>query len=505
MAEAIAPPRDAGLVPLNPAVNVKMPPVTGVTVTTPVTVTDAPAATPNVTAADMPPRAQQIIAGVASADPKQKLEAVKLMNQQDTETAEYHPNLQPQWGKMFISALQGNYSDAYKYYNGGAQREEEARDVNNNRYYKQFNELGATGVVKDTKGNVLNPNQMKELDAKGGIISDSDLKVLQTAPWVNGRTNSTLANNALITPLTRATNDAYNAATLAGSANKNADEQIEILQTNPGVQKILDHISTLPAERRQKILGLVNQYKTNSANTGTTTEKRGGATGGTQNTGTNTSNIGGSASGGVGGQTVDGAVAPGAQVGGKAGISASDTSMVQGGVSVGQGVGTSASNANTLQEQQNVRTLIERELQGVISNSKDFDSYLRIQALDAQNKAASSAVPTHVMPPGYTNVTESDLQLGGTKAVIANRVEQLKNNALMAAWSNELYKATREAAKTGALIDMDSVSNQFQQSDMFKAINNTYAHRMSLEMGQPSPLKSGDLVVDPKTHKIFKK
>jgi hypothetical protein len=166
MAEAIAPPRDAGLVPLNPAVNVKMPPVTGVTVTTPVTVTDAPAATPNVTAADMPPRAQQIISGVASADPKQKLEAVKLMNQQDTETAEYHPNLQPQWGKMFISALQGNYSDAYKYYNGGAQREEEARDVNNNRYYKQFNELGATGVVSlyvtvewmelsQTSGNVI--------------------------------------------------------------------------------------------------------------------------------------------------------------------------------------------------------------------------------------------------------------------------------------------------------------------------------------------------------------
>jgi len=501
MAEAIAPPRDAGLVPLNPTVNVKMPPVTGVTVTTPVTVTDAPAATPNVTAADMPPRAQQIIAGVASADPKQKLEAVKLMNQQDADTAEYHPNLQPQWGKMFISALQGNYGDAYKYYNGGAQREEEARDVNNNRYYKQFNELGATGVVKDTKGNVLNPNQMKELDAKGGIISDSDLKVLQTAPWVNGRTNSTLSNNALITPLTRATNDAYNAANLAGSANKNADEQIDILQKNEGVRKILDHISTLPPEKRQKLLGLVNQFKTTSANAGTTTEKRGGATGGTQNTGTNTSNIGGSASGGVGGQTVDGAVAPGAQVGGKAGISASDTSMVQGGVSVGQGVGTSASNANTLQEQQNVRSLIEKELQNV-TNSADFDKYMRIQALDAQNKAASSAVPTHVMPPGYTNVTESDLQLGGTKAVIANRVEQLKNNALMAAWSNELYKATREAAKTGALIDINAVANQFQQSDIFKGINNHYAERMAGELGLPNPLKSGDLVVDPKTHKL---
>jgi hypothetical protein len=505
MAEAIAPPRDAGLVPLNPAVNVKMPPVAGVTVTTPVTVTDAPAATPNVTAADMPPRAQQIIAGVASADPRQKLEAVKLMNQQDADTADLHENVQPQWGKMLISALQGNYSDAYKYYNGGATRSEEAYDVNGNKYWKQYNEIGATGVVKrDADKKILSSAEITKLNERGGIISPTDTNVMQTAPWINGKTNLTLTNNALITPLARATNDAYNAANLAGSANKNADEQIEILQTNPGVQKILDHISKLPAEKRQKILGLVNQFKTISGNTGTTTEKRGGATGGIQNTGTNTSNIGGSASGGVGGQTVDGAVAPGAQVGGKAGISASDTSMVQGGVSVGQGVGTSTSNANTLQEQQNVRTLIEKELQSVTS-SADFDKYMRIQALDAQNKAASSAIPTHVMPPGYTNVTESDLQLGGTKAVIANRVEQLKNNALMAAWSNELYKATREAAKTGALIDINAVANQFQQSDMFKAINNTYAHRMSLELGQPSTLKSGDLVVDPKTHRIFKK
>jgi hypothetical protein len=314
-----------------------------------------------------------------------------------------------------------------------------------------------------------------------------------------------LANNALITPLTRATNDAYNAASLAGAANKNADEQIDILQVNPGVRKILDHISTLPSDKRQRILGLVNQYKTNAANTGATTEKRGGATGNVQNTGTNATNIGGGASGGFGGTGVDGAAVPGANASLKGGISASDTSMVQGGVSAGQANTATSSVGNTVQEQQNVRTLIERELQGVISNPKDFDYYMRIQALDAQNKAASAAIPTHIMPPGYTNVTESDLQLGGTKAIVANRVEQLKNNALMAAWSNELYKATREAAKNGTLADMDAVAKQFQESDMFKAINNTYGHRMSLELGQPSPLKSGDLVVDPKTHKIFKK
>jgi hypothetical protein len=95
--------------------------------------------------------------------------------------------------------------------------------------------------------------------------------------------------------------------------------------------------------------------------------------------------------------------------------------------------------------------------------------------------------------------------LGGTNAVIANRVEQLKNNALMAAWSNELFKATRESAKTGGRPDMNEIADKFQNSDQFKAINNTYAHKMSLELGQPSPLKSGDLVVDPKTNKIFKK
>jgi hypothetical protein len=471
----------------------------------PVTVSDAPAATPVATINDVPKPAIEIISGLSSADPKQKLAAVQQIQKTDSETADYHPNLQPQWGAMLASALQHNWSDVHKYYNGGAVREEEARDVNNNRYYKQFNQMGATGVYKDEKGRVLNPTQLKELDSRGGVFSDSDFKVLQTAPWVNGKTNQILANNALTAPVLTATNDAYNAANLAGSSNKNADEQINILQSNPGVRNILDHISQTTPEKRQRILGLVNQYKTIGANKGATSENRGNATGTTSNTTGNATNIGGGGSVAppAGAAGAEGAVVPGASI--KGGLNTSASGTVQGTVTAGQANAATTANTNTTQEQQNVRTLIERELQGVIKNPQDFDNYMRIQALDAQNKAAAAAVPVHIMPPGFTNVTESDLQLGGTNAVIANRVEQLKNNALMAAWSNELFKATREAAKTGNRPDMNEIANQFQNSDLFKAISNTYAHKMSLELGQPSPLKSGDLVVDPKTNKIFKK
>ena len=473
--------------------------------TVPVTVTDAPAAAPVPTIKDVPEKAVQIIAGLSSNDPEQKLAAVKQMQKTDSETADYHPNLQPQWGAMLASALQHNWSDVHKYYNGGAVREEEARDVNNNRYYKQFNQMGATGVYKDEKGRVLNSTQLKELDARGGVFSDSDMKVLQTAPWLNGKTNQVLANNALTAPVLTATNDAYNAANLAGASNKNADEQINILQSNAGVRNILDHISQTTPEKRQRILGLVNQYKTIGANKGASSENRGNATGTTSNTTGNATNIGGGGSVAppAGAAGAEGAVVPGASI--KGGLNTSASGTVQGTVTAGQANAATTANTNTTQEQQNVRTLIERELQGVIKNPQDFDNYMRIQALDAQNKAAAAAVPVHIMPPGFTNVTESDLQLGGTNAVIANRVEQLKNNALMAAWSNELFKATREAAKTGNRPDMNEIANQFQNSDLFKAINNTYARKMSLELGQPSPLKSDDLVVDPKTNKIFKK
>ena len=493
-------------------------PLPGAVTTQPVTITDAPAAIPVTQKKDIPLDAQDIVNGLTSQNPEQKLNAVNLMNKQDAATADFHPNTQPQWGAMLVSALSHDWAGVHKYYNGGPTRDEEARDLNNNIYFKQFNANGATGVYKDNQGKILNQTQLDALNARGGVISDSDRKVIETAPWVNGKANSILYNNALTGPVPLALNGAYQAANLANASNKNIDEQLYIINNpkNSGVRNLLDLISQTSPEARQRILGLVNQLKTKGVNSGTANTNSGSATGSTATTTGNTSNLGGGTSISVPGATantpnvvIPGAVIPGVSVKGGVGTSASST--VQGTTTASQQNVANTANTDTTQQQENVRSLIEKELQGAIKNpdlkiqKQDFDNYMRIQALDAQNKAASASIPPNFMPPGYTNITESDLQLGGSKALIANGVERKKNNNLMAAWSNELFKSVRDAANNpGTRVDLNEVQNNFKNSDIHKAINNTFAHHMSLEMGAPSPLQAGDLIVDPKTNEIGK-
>jgi hypothetical protein len=495
---AVIPP-DQNLLPIVPTDANSPGPVT------PVVIDDSVAAKPATTFNDLPPQAQNIVANIASPDPQKKLDAVNTMQQIDSQAKDYHPNVQPQWGKMLFSAIKGNWDNVYKYYNGGAEREEKARDAFGNEYWKGFNEIGDNGIIKDRNGRELTPTEKKELADRGGIQSASDQLALKSTPWINGQSNATLAQQGLTSRFQLATNDAYNAANLAGASNKNLDESINILQENPGVKAITDHISMLPSDKRQKILGLVNEYKTITANTAKANEKRASGQGNVQNTSTNATNVGGGVSGNVGGgePLSNGAVAPpSAGITGKAGISTSNTGMVSGGVTAGEANTANTSSGNTLQQQQNVRTLIERELQGVISNPKDFDNYMRIQALDAQNKLATSQLPAHIIPPGYSTVTQSDAQLGGSKAMIANGVEGLRNNALTAAWANELFKAARDQAATGKSYDLNELANKFQQSDVYKGINNTFAHKLNIELGGTGTLSKGDIVVDPKTNRV---
>ena len=174
--------------------------------------------------------------------------------------------------------------------------------------------------------------------------------------------------------------------------------------------------------------------------------------------------------------------------------------------------GGSASEANTAQAssgltdqvQRNLQAAIENELQGVIKNPKDFYSWIRLQALDQENQANYKNIPDAVKPPGWENIPDQNPQLAGSQAIMANRVGQQRNNALMAAWSNELYKAQRRQAETGETFDLNKLASEFQQSNLFKGINNTYKNKLAKEItGQEPAYQAGEYYVDPKTHRLI--
>jgi hypothetical protein len=395
-------------------------------------------------------------------------------------------NQQPQWGKVLVNLLSRNYNEALKWYNGGGVKDVDARDMNGNLYYKQENERGFTGKILDANNKVLTAKEVKDLEQRGGIYTSNDEKNLKTLPWVNGKYNAELANKGLTNALQLATNDAYNSARTAGSANQNIDEQLKLAG---GMKGVLNHIGTLPTERRQKLFGYISRLNQIANSSGSTSEGRVNVNAGGQQTAGTTAGI---SAGGAAGP--DGVPLTSGKVGGALGASGSATQ--QQGVSGGlTGAQTNSANA-MLQEQQNLQSAIMQELQGVI-RPEEFSAFMRLQALNSANEESYKNIPAHAKPPTWRDVATTDPYAGGAEAMIANRVDQQRNNALLAAWSKELYKSQREMAKTGKSFDKEKLAEDFQKSQVFEAINNTYRYKLqsSLEGRKIMPPK-GTLMVN---------
>ena len=438
---------------------------------------------------DYPERLTRIAQALpqAQSNPQARVQLADDIAAHDKDSQALGRNQKPQWGKVIANLLSRNYNEALKWYNGGGVVEEEARDLNNNQYFRQKNERGITGVVLDANGRQLSAKELDELNKRGGIFTSTDDKVLKTAPWVNGKYNAELANNGMTSQLQLATNDAYNAARIAGGANANIDEQLRL---SGGLKNVLNHISGLPKDRREKIYGYVSRLNQLGGSAGKTTEtglsvQAGGQQGENRN-------VGLSAGGAGGGEGVPPTTG---KIGGA--IGASTSAGTQTGASGRSGATTSESSNRMMQEQQSLQTAIMQELQGVITSPAQFQDFMRLQSLNASNEAAYRNIPAHVKPPTWKDVSTTDPFAGGANSMIANNVDQQRNNALMAAWSRELYKSQREMAKTGKQIDIDKLAEDFSKSKVFEAINNTYKYKMmsNLEGRHIMPPK-GSLMVN---------
>ena len=484
MAEAIAPPQDKQAVP--PSIGGGM--VETITPADP----NSSSSIAKVTL-DYPTRFKEIVADVPNAStPDARMRIASNVAAHEQETQQYRPNQSTQWDKVLVNVLSRNYNEALKYYNGGAVKEKEARDINNNLFYKEENELGVTGRIKEgLTGRVLTPKEVASLQDRGGIFTDTDTKSLQTLPWINGKTNATLANNGLTSQLQIATNDAYNSARTAGSANLNIDEQLNLASR---LKPVLNHISSLPEDQRKRLLGYVSRLNQLGTSTGTQQERGLNVNaGGQQTVGANVS--GNAALGATG---TEGGVPPAGAKGGLGGSMGANTSATtQAGASGRESTSGSASRNEMLQEQQNLERAIYQELQGVIRTPAEFQSFIRLNALNSANDIAYKNIPENVKPPTWNTVPDTDPYMGGAEAMIANRVNQQRNNALLAAWSKELLASQREMAKTGKTFDQGQLADNFQKSEIFQAINNTFQHKMKSQLEGRSILPpKGSLMVN---------
>ena len=231
-------------------------------------------------------------------------------------------------------------------------------------------------------------------------------------------------------------------------------------------------------QQRQAIMGYANRYKTNSENLRKNAETRGGVTVGDQ------TQVGGGLQGGV--------APPGGSTG--AGANANLSAGQQVSVSGAQANAEARGRENTVQEQQTLQNAIMQASLGSIKTPKEFAEFMRLIDLNQANNASNQNIPPDVQPPGFRKIPPADIFTGGVDTLLENRYSQQANNALIAAYNTELYKAQKEMADTGKVISTQEIYNRFKDSDMAIGSVNYARDKVYKMTGRGEKLKKGELV-----------
>ena len=427
---------------------------------------------------DYDPNFKHIVQNAVSPTPEGNKKMADIVQSRMKESEAEDPNKQMQLGKMMISLLQGRVGEAYKWYNGGGITYDEGRDVSGNPVWVGRTERGKTTEFLDWETKKpLSREQRQEIIKRGGVTTENDIRAERSANWQIAQNAMQRAAQGFESELNAARATARAAANEGNASNQNIDQEIDLAI---GLKNVLGHISQMDPAKRQQLLGYANRYNTNSAAARASSEKAGGASVGAQQ---------------QGGLSLGGAVIPGGGEGGKTGKAGFGYSAGQSqSVREGETNAEAASRENTLQTQQGLQEAIMKEMQGAIKTPEEFNNFMRLIALNQINNASNQDIPASAQPPGWRKPAPADLFTGGLDSLLENRYTQQANNALIASYNNELYKAQKEAANTGKITSTEEVINKMKNSDMVQGVLNYAKDRIYMTTGRGNPVEKGALI-----------
>lgn len=439
---------------------------------------------------DYDPNFKKLVTGLQNQTPENNLETAKIIKQRVESSDKEHYNERFQPGAFLVAFLRGRIDDMYTAYNGGRTYAEQGKDALDNVYSVIKNQRGVTGRVEDANKNELSTEEIKRINKeRGGILTASDRDALQSANWKTAQKAIEEARNGDTSQLNAARFAAKAAANYGAAENPLLGDEIYLAEK---LRPVLNHISTLDPRQRQLLLGYAQRYRNAAGSLQSSAQKYGGTSLSDQQ------QFGGSL-GPFGGQQ-----APGA--GGKAGVP--PTAGFNASLGGQQGTSQSQTNAqdvnrsNSIQEMQDMQTAIMQQLQGVIKPGQEFQDFVKLTALNQSNNESINKVPPEFMPPGWKKVAPVDLFMGGADSVIEQRYAQQTNNALIAAYQADLFKAQRQSIETGRTIPVEDVYRNFEKSDLFKGLVNYGIERVHTFTKRGSPLQKGSKIYNPNTGKL---
>jgi hypothetical protein len=417
----------------------------------------------------------------------------KIMSDRNTET---------QWAPLIFSILGRNYEGALEAWNGGRVRDVEAFGPDNKLYIQRRNSRGSTGELFDSEGNKLSPEQMRDIEKRGWIVSKDDMTAAQGGEFQGIRQGALGLRKAPFEQVAAAYAKASQQAVSSSGIANQWDELAKIAarSRNPETKRSwLDVYNKLSPEERAKLSAISSvqmqsaQGSTREAGTaaGTNVQQQQGVTQqkgarfDTGVSGTAGATGKGSQRGGVGvspsmGAGVD--ESRGASAGVQAGVSGSATT----------GAGTSSSSG--LQQQASFRTQVESILQGKMSDTEFTDFQRFLQLNNALNEIQANRKPED-MAPGAERLGEIDPLLSGQKNVAITAFKGMKNEALLSEWSH--FIADKTNSSQGKNLDIAKLAKEFQESDIAKAIRYRYDSNINeVRDAKPHQPKEGDISVN---------
>jgi len=450
---------------------------------------------------------------LTNPNPKNKLEAASHIEEKNKLDKDGHINTQTQWGGVIASLLNHDAMGAWKYYNGGPTRVEDAYSPIYGHAYKEFNANGTTGKLYNRDGTPVDPTILAKIEKSGGYFqSKSDQSALNDAKYQGA---SELVKKAM-TGLPSVLMDQTELATkMAGSMSEivSGANKLKQLVVKPG-NDFLNSIAQLPSDTRQKLLSATNLYV--GFNKGASAGQAAGANNSATGQQTNANSLGGSVGGSFGGGGAVPAVPP------SAGNPAGSPAIPGGkgiGVDINGNLSSSASNANTSsanttanaartqsesqQTQQALQDTINGFLGGKAINADQFydlQTYLNLTSKIDQTHDYLKA--NNLMAPGSTMLSSPDPRLSGTQNAYILANEASKNASLASAYAN--YKAHLANITNGMLPEPSEIAAGFLDSKTFEAINNHYSENINnLKNGvkEQKKHKVGDIGFDPMSNK----
>lgn len=439
----------------------------------------------------------EIAKNLSQPSPQNNIAVSKLINSkiEADKNGDAHVNTHTQWAPFIMSLMGGNLKEAYKYWNGGPTRMEEAYHPTFGRAFKEYNANGVTGRIFDANGKPLNPDQIAEIDRKGGMISKGDLTAAQTGSFQAARSGAIETATGLRKPILDQYNKASSVATAASSLNNLLNERINIAKS----AKWMDAISQLSKEQREKLFSVASQSLQESKGATTERSTREGTNVNLGTTEQKGSNIGGGVKGGIrpgtnaAGETAGGGgIGANISIGGSSGTGAQ--SQVGATTGTGETAGTTAS--ESAQRQSALRNQIESIIQGKLSDS-DFSALQRYLQLSSKIDEVQSQLNIQDLVPGAEPIPGVDPYLTGSKNSMITDLSAKKNVALTSAYESFLANKIHSTGGDYTDQNIQKWREEFKRTNTYKGIQYRFNSNIEEIRGNKAHQpKEGDVSID---------